>query len=134
MMSGYGEGQEGLLSVLNHLMNVDIAKTPEYLRELTTLSKCLSVSDRPTYDPVRRMTGRVCLEYRRHARVRGSVLRRGEEPGKAGFSTFWVAHVMNISRSLSAITKEQKLRYREYIKKESPTDGGTENPHPSEVL
>lgn len=37
MMSGYGEGQEGLLSVLNHLMNVDIAKTPEYLRELTTL-------------------------------------------------------------------------------------------------
>lgn len=82
------QGLSDLLSVLNHLMIAGIARTPEYLRELTTLSKCLSVSDRPTYDPVRRMMGRVCLEYRRHARVRGSVLGRGEEPGKAGFSPF----------------------------------------------
>ena len=35
---------------------------------------------------------------------------------------------------LKRYDKGHKLRYREYIKKESPTDGGTENPHPSEVL
>lgn len=35
------QGPSDLLSVLNHLMIAGIARTPEYLRELTTLSKRL---------------------------------------------------------------------------------------------
>lgn len=71
---------------------------------------------------------------RRHARVRGSVPERGEEPGTAGFSPISGGARDEYIAFLKRRYKGHTLRYREYIKKESPTDGGTENPHPSEVL
>lgn len=65
----------------------------------------------------------------------GRCLGRLRNPDLSGFSLIQAARKsVQMLFTLSAIKRSICSVTGKYFKKESPTDGGTENPHPSEVL